>query len=140
MGNNLGIVFKELLLVFLSRQGFWSDDKNISNKNLFLLTYQYIVLSILIFLMMILLKENITNLLSNLFFSDIVSYFNILFYSLYIIIFVGIIYENFYFIKCNSISTFNIFFRFTLKKIWLLNCNIKCIKNFKNLYRQRITQ
>ena len=22
----------------------------------------------------------------------------------------------------------------------LLNCNIKCIKNFKNLYRQRITQ
>ena len=21
-----------------------------------------------------------------------------------------------------------------------LNCNIKCIKNFKNLYRQRITQ
>ena len=121
MGNNLGIVFKELLLVFLSRQGFWSDDKNISNKNLFLLTCQYIVLSILIFLMMILLKENITNLLSNLFFSDIVSYFNILFYSLYIIIFVGIIYENFYFIKCNSISTFNIFFRFTLKKIWLLN-------------------
>ena len=94
MGNNLGIVFKELLLVFLSRQGFWSDDKNISNKNLFLLTCQYIVLSILIFLMMILLKENITNLLSNLFFSDIVSYFNILFYSLYIIIFVGIIYDK----------------------------------------------
>ena len=24
--------------------------------------------------------------------------------------------------------------------ILLLNCNIKCIKNFKNLYRQRITQ
>ena len=22
----------------------------------------------------------------------------------------------------------------------MLNCNIKCIKNFKNLYRQRITQ
>ena len=26
------------------------------------------------------------------------------------------------------------------QKIGMLNCNIKCIKNFKNLYRQRITQ
>ena len=26
------------------------------------------------------------------------------------------------------------------KKEKMLNCNIKCIKNFKNLYRQRITQ
>ena len=28
----------------------------------------------------------------------------------------------------------------TIKLKKMLNCNIKCIKNFKNLYRQRITQ
>ena len=27
-----------------------------------------------------------------------------------------------------------------MRKKYKLNCNIKCIKNFKNLYRQRITQ
>lgn len=27
-----------------------------------------------------------------------------------------------------------------LVRFEMLNCNIKCIKNFKNLYRQRITQ
>ena len=26
------------------------------------------------------------------------------------------------------------------RRLNMLNCNIKCIKNFKNLYRQRITQ
>ena len=28
----------------------------------------------------------------------------------------------------------------TSNSLMMLNCNIKCIKNFKNLYRQRITQ
>ena len=36
-----------------------------------------------------------------------------------------------------SLSLFFIIMYFLIYK---LNCNIKCIKNFKNLYRQRITQ
>ena len=32
------------------------------------------------------------------------------------------------------------FLSFFIQAAKTLNCNIKCIKNFKNLYRQRITQ
>ena len=39
----------------------------------------------------------------------------------------------------SCVKCYTMFLPFLLIKI-KLNCNIKCIKNFKNLYRQRITQ
>lgn len=113
--------FLELLTVFFIRKGIWAKEKTLKLSNLLQMTYTYFLSSLLIFLGMLLFKQEITIVLkaSSLFAS--VRYYDVLVVSLAVILLMGISYENYFFIKTHTHQTLSIFFRMNTKKIIFIN-------------------
>ncbi|WP_025869185.1 hypothetical protein [Enterococcus crotali] len=112
--------FLELLTVFFIRKGIWAKEKTLKLSNLLQMTYTYFLSSLLIFLGMLLFKQEITIVLkaSSLFAS--LRYYDVLVVSLAVILLMGISYENYFFIKTHTHQTLSIFFRMNTKKLFLL--------------------
>ena len=113
--------FLELLTVFFIRQGIWAKDKTMKLSNLFHLTYTYCLNSFFIFVGMVLFKHEITLFLKESLVFGSVRYYDVLVISLIVILFIGISYENYFFIKTHTHQTLAIFFRMDPKKIIYIN-------------------
>ncbi|MCB5954601.1 hypothetical protein [Enterococcus sp. CWB-B31] len=110
-------LMRNMYLVFLARQGYWSKEDEVSSKSLFYLTYQYLVISAVIFCVMLPFNGKIKELLESMTYKGMVSYYTLIVYGLYVILFLGIIYENYFIIQSNTINSLYIFFRVSIKQL-----------------------
>lgn len=112
---------KNIMLFFLSRKGFWVKQTNIKNTTLLSLIRHYLLVSLTIFIVMINFKKKIDSLLGSLIIFNDYSYLNLIIGSLYTLLSIGVVYENYYFIQKNSIVTFSVFFKISPPKIRRIN-------------------
>lgn len=109
-----------MYLLFIARQGYWSNDTEVSKKSLFKLTYRYILIGLLLLLFLLPFSSHFRNFMESLQYFEMISYYLIIIYGLYIIVSIGIVYENYYIIKSNTINSLLIFFNTNKKQLWFL--------------------
>lgn len=110
----------ELLIIFLARQGYWTDKDTVSYSNLLKLIFRYIASSFIIVFIMLFFKNEISTKLKLMELFHIKGYLEISIYISLAIIVIGTIYENYFLVKNNSISTMNIFFNISFNRLGFL--------------------
>lgn len=112
--------FPIMYLLFIARQGYWSNDTEVSKKNLFKLTYIYILTGGLLVLFLLIFRTHFRDFMERLHYFETISYYLIIIYGLYIIVILGIVYENYYIIKSNTINSLLIFFNTNKRQLLYL--------------------
>lgn len=112
--------FQIMYLLFIARQGYWSNDTEVSKKSLFKLTYIYILIGGLLVLFLLPFRTHFRDFMESLHYFEMISYYLIIIYGLYIIISIGIVYENYHIIKSNTINSLLIFFNTNKKQLLYL--------------------
>lgn len=118
-------MFANLHLLFIARQGYWKEEKEITPKHLWLYLLPYLAWSVFLLLLYFCFKSEVLGFLSHYQFYGIMSYRQLSEALLYLIIVIGIAYENFYLIKTKTLETLRLFFAVPATQlaglIWLRN-------------------
>lgn len=106
----------KLYLLFVARQGYWESSSKVNFKEFWKYIYSYFLISLLLLLCLPFLKGNIILFLKNYRFLNVISYETIFLVIFYLLIPVGLTYENFYVEKSNTPDTFRLFFNISHKQ------------------------
>lgn len=114
-----------LHLLFIARQGYWKEEKEISPKYLWLYLLPYLAWSVLLLLLSLFFKSEVLSFLATYPFLATISYRQLTEVLLYLIVVVGIVYENSYLIKTKTLETMRLFFAMPTGQLafllWLRN-------------------
>ncbi|KXT73049.1 hypothetical protein STRDD10_01645 [Streptococcus sp. DD10] len=118
--------YHSLTLLFLSRQGYWSDSKEVQGVSLTQLTYKYLLSSLGLIFLFAIAKEEVYSILKNYRMWNLLSYFELAQLLVPAILVLGIVYENIYVLTTKTMSTMKLFFNISDKEFF----GILLVKNF----------
>lgn len=99
-----------LHLLFIARQGYWTQEKEVAPKHLILYVLPYLAWSVFLLGAYFFFKTEVLNFLASYQFYGLFSYLKLSEYLLYLIVPLGIFYEVVYLVKAKTLETMQLFF------------------------------
>ncbi|MDO4667017.1 MAG: hypothetical protein Q4A90_04185 [Streptococcus sp.] len=109
-----------LYLLFVARQGYWDSSDKVNFKTFWKYIYPYFSISVVLLAIFPIFQNDLMMFLKKQHFLGIFSYELIFWIVFYVIIPLGLAYENFYVMKSNTPLTFKLFFNVTGTKFQYL--------------------
>ncbi|MGT2926964.1 hypothetical protein [Streptococcus cuniculipharyngis] len=109
-----------LHLLFIARQGYWKEEKEISPKHLWVYLLPYLAWSAFLLFLYLFFRSEVLTFLASYQFLGPISYRQLTEVLLYGSVLVGISYENFYLVKTKTPETLGLFFAVPAGQLALL--------------------